>query len=111
MTEASRGLALGGGVCMTATDAGNWWRSTDGMNWTKESGGHQTGDIAYCGGQFRETKDCTGRFSARSQVTLEGVTLRTNNGKVERSENGLGFQAVVESGPALIAITAGYVVH
>ena len=111
MTEASRSLALGGGVCMTATDAGNWWRSTDGMNWTKESGGHQTGDIAYCGGQFSETKDCTGRFSARSQVTLEGVTLRTNNGKVERSENGLDFQAVVESGPALIAVTAGYVVH
>ncbi len=109
MNEASRSLALGGGVCMTATDPGNWWRSTDAMTWTKQSGGHQTSDVAYCGGEFRETKDCTGQFTAHGQVSLAGVTVRTHDGKIERSENGVDFQAVVESGPALIDVTGGYV--
>lgn len=110
MTEASRSLAFGEGIFMTATNPGNWWSSTDGMNWAKVSSGHQDPDIAYCNGQFKETKDCTDRFTSISQVTLENVTVRAKDGKLERSSNGIDFEVVQSDGPALIAVTAGYVI-
>lgn len=56
-TEASRSLAFGDGMFVTQTDAGNWYRSSDGASWTLLSGGH-AGKVAFCAGEFRDADDC-----------------------------------------------------
>jgi hypothetical protein len=107
-TEASRSLAFGDGTFMSATDPGNWWSSTDGSSWTLVSGGHDTA-IAFCAGRFAEERTCTGDFSAGDRAVGEGVTVRANNGRLERSTDGVRFEAVLTGGNPLQAVAFGYV--
>lgn len=106
-TQASRSLAFGDGKFMSATDQGNWWTSTDGTSWSIASGGHDT-QVAFCG-TFKDAEECSGTFSARNRAVGEGVTIRANNGRLERSTNGVNFTPVLNSGLALEAVAFGYV--
>lgn len=106
-TQASRSLAFGDGKFMSATDQGNWWTSTDGSAWSIASGGHNT-QVAYCG-TFKDESACTGTFSARNRAVGEGVTIRANNGRLERSTNGVNFTPIPNSGNGIEAVSFGYV--
>jgi len=107
--EASRSLALGMNQFVSATDPGNWYKSSDGSSWTLLSGGHAGNQVAYCNGAFNELATCTGAFNARGRATAQGVTLRLNNGKLERSPDGSVFSPVADSPSGLEDLAVGYV--
>lgn len=105
--QASRSVAFGDGKFTSATDQGNWWTSTDGTNWSLASNGHNT-QVAYCG-SFKNADQCSGSFSARNRAVGEGVTIRSNNGTLERSTNGVNFTKVPVSGGGFEGVAFGYV--
>jgi hypothetical protein len=107
-TNASRSLAFGNGKFMSATDQGNWWTSTDGIEWDIASGGHSGSQIAYCG-DFKSPDQCSGNFSARNRAFGEGVTIRANGGRLERSTDGVKFSVVPNTGIGIEAVAFGYV--
>jgi hypothetical protein len=109
-SEPSRSLAFGGGKFVTATDENNWYESTDGQaDWTLLSGDHEGTQLAYCNGEFKEYADCTGAFNSRLRATAEGVTVRVQGGKLERSTNGTDFSAIPNTPGNLQAIAVGFV--
>ncbi len=61
------------------------------------SDGHEGSQVAFCDGEFKEYADCTGAFNSRGRATAEGVTIRVQGGKLERSTNGTDFSAIPDS--------------
>jgi hypothetical protein len=106
--EASRSLAFGSNKLVSATDPGNWYESDDGSSWSLLSAGHASNQVAYCSGAFKDLSACAGAFNARGRATAEGVTLRLNNGKLERSTDGSVFNAVADSPSELEDVAVGY---
>jgi hypothetical protein len=106
--EASRSLAFGSNKFVSATDPGNWYESSDGSSWSLLSGGHTSNQVAYCSGAFKDLSACSGAFNARGRATAQGVTLRLNNGKLERSTDGSVFNAVADSPSELEDVAVGY---
>ena len=106
--EASRSLAFGAGKFVTATDPGNWFASSSGDAWTLVSGGHQSNQVAFCGG-LKEYAACTGAFNARGRASAAGMTIRLKDGKLERSTNDVDFAPVAGSPNALEDVAVGLV--
>ncbi len=107
-TNASRSIAFGDGKFMAATDQGNWWTSTDGVQWSIASRGHGNARVAYCG-DFKTPDQCTGDFTAGNRAQGEGVTIRANGGRIERSTDGVRFTQVPNTGSGIEAVAFGYV--
>ncbi len=106
--QASRSLAFGAGIFVSATDAGDWWQSTNGESWTHLSGGHSNNQVAYCNGDFHQIEDCTGSFNARGHASAGGIHLRIAAGALERSTDGDNYEPV-SAGTGLEDVTFGYV--
>ncbi len=111
--QASRSLAYGKGMFVAASDTStptaDWYQSTNGDSWTKLSGGHANNQIAFCNGAFADYDSCTGAFNARGRATTQGITVRLNNGRLERSTNSTDFTAVSNSPQSLEDVAVGYV--
>lgn len=93
--EAARSMAQQGDTLMAATDPGNWWRSTDGKTWVKDSAGHGSADIVTCDGQFTTGSACTQTVPAGDVAFGHGVWVRANWTSVERSTDGTTWTRVL----------------
>jgi hypothetical protein len=114
-----RTVVSGAGALLAAGN-GQWWKSMDnGGTWTKDSAAHTMSNeikVAYCDGGFKEIGDgnfgqmagCTGFTRCRGAVHAEGVWLRTNGNKVERSMNGTTWTSVHTAPASLEDVEVGY---
>jgi hypothetical protein len=114
-----RTVVAGGGVLLAAGN-GEWWKSTDsGSTWTYDSAHTANNDIrvAYCGNTFVEVgvngfqglASCTNFTRCRGAVHAEGVYLRTNDRRIERSLNGTTWTPVHTATEGLEDVEIGYV--
>jgi hypothetical protein len=90
MTDPARSVAFGNGVWVARADSGHWWQTADGKTWTDIGGGHGTDDVVFCGDKFSDSKACTlpvGHDAGRVAFG-EGVWVGSDDGKVDRSEDG-----------------------
>jgi len=110
--QAARSLAFGMGLFVAAADNSgtlkDWYQSATGNTWTLLSSGHATNQIAFCNGAFDDYDSCTGAFNARGRATTQGITIRLNNGALERSTNGVDFSPISSSPQGLEDVAAGY---
>jgi hypothetical protein len=111
---------VAGGDVLIAAGNGAWWKSTDGgLTWAYDSPHTASNEIkvATCGGQFQEIGDddyhglptCAGFTRCRGAVHAEGVYLRTNDKRIERSTNGTTWTAVHNATEFLLDVEVGHV--
>lgn len=105
-TEATRSLAFGNGIFVAATDAGNWWESTDGTSWSVQSGGHSP-QVAFCDGAFAEAEDCAPLWRGH-EIYLRPVGWGSN--MIQRSLDGRVWTDISLTHPGVLTGAAfGYI--
>ena len=107
--QAARTLAVGGNLLMAATDEGTWWRSSDGRDWTVDSTGHGSPDVAWCGNQFQVQSACAETIVRGDVAFGQGVWLRVNWTALERSTDGTHWTTVLTNATGLTGVTFGMV--
>jgi hypothetical protein len=114
-----RTVVAGAGTLMAAGN-GQWWKSADnGTTWTLDSPHTASNEIkiAYCGDAFKEIGDgnynglptCTNFTRCRGAVHAEGIYLRTNGNRIERSTNATTWTPVHTAPNPLEDVEVGYV--
>lgn len=90
MTDAARSVAFGNGVWVARGDTGHWWQTADGKTWTDIGGAHGTDDVVFCGDHFSDSKACAMPLAHDlGRVAFgEGIRVGSDDGKVDRSEDG-----------------------
>lgn len=105
---ASRSLAYGNGMFVTATDGGEWWSSSDGLSWASFSDGHDDRAVAFCDAQFKAYDTCTSNYIGKLRAQGEGITVRVENGDLQRATDGKTFTTVLSAGQPLEDVVFGY---
>jgi hypothetical protein len=112
LTDAARSIAFGNGVWVARADSNHWWQTSTGETWT-DLGGTHTDAVVFCGGQFVDATSCAGPAGRDGGRTAFGanvwVGIDTNNGKIERSEDGgATWTTVYTASDALQDVAFGY---
>ena len=94
---------------MAATDPGNWWKSTDGKNWALDSGGHGSNEVVNCNGTFTAGSACSMTVQRGDVAFGQGVWIRVNGTRIERSTNGTTWSPVLTSSSGLNAVAFGVI--
>jgi hypothetical protein len=108
-TEAARSIARLGTELMAGTDAGNWWKSTDGKNWTLDSSSHMSNQVVACGTRFTTSAACSTTVVTNTTAFGQGVWLRVSGKNVLRSTNGTTWTTALMGDSALTSVTFGLV--
>jgi hypothetical protein len=93
----TRSLVFGGGKFMGATDNRDWWATTDGNTWTKDSGDHSSNQVVWCNGQFTDRAACSEPLAHGKSTALGmGVYISIDSGgnKLQRSTDGTSWTDV-----------------
>lgn len=81
--EASRSMAFGNGMFVTARDGVGWWSSADGTSWTELDGSRGTG-VAFDGTDFVEPPDYDEARGVRLRGSFPDGIERSTGGSFER---------------------------
>lgn len=107
--EAARTLASNGTTLMAATDEGNWWRSADGRSWAVDSSNHGSAEVVYCGSRFETQAACPSTVVRGDVASGQGVWIRVDWDRIERSTDGTTWSTVLMSASGLTGAAFGLV--
>ncbi|HEX5658476.1 MAG TPA: hypothetical protein VFX59_14840 [Polyangiales bacterium] len=92
----TRSCAYGDGKFMGATDKVDWFATSDGNTWTKDSGGHGSNKVVWCKDRFSDRASCSEPIANGNAAAFGmGVYVSTDGNKIRRStDNGKTWSEV-----------------